>query len=377
MIFDESVVQRRLLSEIIAEIPGAEAVAAAATGNITLAKLGQAPVDLLLFDVDMASGSPMELMKKIRDNYPDTGLVTLSAPDSARPDLAIQALEMGALDLLTKPEPSRGEAGKVDFKIQFEPILRAFRGKKHVQLAKRLAKGVGSRQDHAPAGGAPSEGAAPKAPSKPAVDPTFRPDPLVRGIDVVAMGISTGGPNALAELIPGLPGNLGVPILLVQHMPTAFTTALAASLDRKSALTVREGVEGMEVKPNFVYIAPGGKHMVIRSGKNGLQIGLTSSPPVNSCRPSVDVLFDSIARSVNGGSLAVVMTGMGNDGVEGVRRMKTKGCYCLSQSEETCVVYGMPRAVDEAGLSDERVPLGQLASRITALVRKNGCCAGK
>jgi two-component system chemotaxis response regulator CheB len=180
--------------------------------------------------------------------------------------------------------------------------------------------------------------------------------------------VSTGGPNALAEVIPLLPARLKVPVLLVQHMPPVFTASLADHLAKRSQVTVREAAEGEAIVPGTVYIAPGGRHMVVRRSPAGVPtVGLNDSPPENSCRPSVDVLFRSVAAHYEGNVLAVVMTGMGNDGREGVRALKRKGAHCITQSAETCVVYGMPLAVDEAGLSDERIPLPRLAERIVQL----------
>jgi two-component system chemotaxis response regulator CheB len=160
-------------------------------------------------------------------------------------------------------------------------------------------------------------------------------------------------------------------------MPPLFTASLADSLGRKSTLAVREAQEGEAVLANTVLIAPGGKHMVIRSDPNanggpGFVVALNENPPEQNCRPSVNVLFRSVSTYFGGKILAVVMTGMGEDGCEGVRAMKRQGCICLTQEESTCVVYGMPRAVDEAGLSDERVPLEHLADRIQQLVQNPG-----
>ncbi|MBP1627983.1 MAG: hypothetical protein H6Q00_2458, partial [Holophagaceae bacterium] len=197
-------------------------------------------------------------------------------------------------------------------------------------------------------------------------------------IEVVGIGVSTGGPNALTEVIPHLPADFPVPVLVVQHMPPSFTASLADHLDRRSPLRVCEAREGERIEVGNVYIAPGGKHMVVRRheipGTNTFQriIGLNENPPENSCRPSVDVLFRSLAAHYEGSVAAVIMTGMGNDGCEGVRTLKRRGCRCLTQSAETCVVYGMPMAVDEAGLSDEQVPLDLLAQRLVRLVRNGG-----
>ena len=177
-------------------------------------------------------------------------------------------------------------------------------------------------------------------------------------------------------MIPRLPGDLGVPVLVVQHLTPEFTGALADSLNRVSALTVSQARAGQPLRAGRVYVAPGDRHMVLLAprpmpyGDAAPVIALNTRPPVHGCRPAADVLFKSLAPICGRNTLAVVMTGMGIDGREGVRAIKEQGGYCLTQTEETCVVYGMPRAVDLAGLSDERVPLDRLAQRITALVRR-------
>lgn len=163
--------------------------------------------------------------------------------------------------------------------------------------------------------------------------------------------------------------------VLVQHMPPLFTASLADSLSKKANMPVREARDGETITANSVVLAPGGKHMVVRRSPadgNGNQIGcvgLNENPPENNCRPSVDVLFRSLAAHYGKHVLAVIMTGMGDDGCKGVKALKRQGGYCITQDEASCVVYGMPRAIEEAGLSDEQVPLEQLAGRITQLVR--------
>jgi two-component system chemotaxis response regulator CheB len=204
----------------------------------------------------------------------------------------------------------------------------------------------------------------------------FQPHPAGLRIEVVVIGVSTGGPNALAKVIPNLPANFNIPVLIVQHMPEFLTQHLAVNLDQKSILKVKEAVNGEELKPGNVYLAPGGKHMVVMQSKKSDKsqpqkvILLNNDPPENSCRPSVDVLLMSIAASYNGNVLVVIMTGMGSDGMKGIKALKEKGGYCLSQTKDTCAVYGMPRSVDEAGLSDEKIPLENMAERIIALTQK-------
>jgi len=174
-----------------------------------------------------------------------------------------------------------------------------------------------------------------------------------------------------------LPANFPVPVLIVQHMPAYFTKSLAESLNKKSALTVIEAPENAEIRSGTVYIAPGGKHMIVRN-VNGIRvIGYSDAPPENSCRPSADVLFRSVALHYGDtGVLSIILTGMGNDGCHGVRVLKKYKCYCITQSESSCVVYGMPRAVDEAGLSDQSLPLEQIPSRMQLLVSKSSTFSG-
>jgi two-component system chemotaxis response regulator CheB len=197
---------------------------------------------------------------------------------------------------------------------------------------------------------------------------------LPRSFGVCAIGVSTGGPEALSRLIPAISDPLPVPILCVQHMPPMFTKSLAESLTRKSKISVVEASEGEVVTAGIMYIAPGGHHMVVRNKDGKVVIGLNEEPPENSCRPSVDVLFRSVANTYGErGILGVVLTGMGNDGCSGMRVLKRKGCYCITQSEQTCVVYGMPRAVDEAGLSDKSIPLESIAGEIESLMKFGRC----
>jgi len=193
---------------------------------------------------------------------------------------------------------------------------------------------------------------------------------LPRRIDILAIGVSTGGPNALAKFIPLLPDNLNIPIVLVQHMPPMFTKSLADHLNSKSKLAVVEASDREILESNKVYIAPGGKHMILEKENNMVYLKMDDSPPVNSCKPSVDKLFESIPRIYKGNILSVIMTGMGADGLNGVKTLKRAGCYSITQTADSCVVYGMPRVVVEAGVSDEAVNLDDLARRVTEIIKK-------
>lgn len=187
--------------------------------------------------------------------------------------------------------------------------------------------------------------------------------------NLCVIGISTGGPEALDTLIPQLGDHLPCPIIIVQHMPASFTESLAIKLNTVTHLQVSEAKDGERLQTGHIYIAQGGKHLLIKAVQDGsFCLAIDDAPPVNNCKPAVDVLFCSVAETFKGKVLAIVMTGMGRDGTEGVRALKHKGAYCLVQDEATSVIWGMPKSVYEAGLADEIVPLAQLSSRIAALV---------
>jgi len=366
LIVDDTVVYRRILSEVVEALGEAVVVGTAPHGRLALAKLDQTPADLVLLDVEMPEMDGFETLKEIRRRHPETKVVMVSGASLSAAENTVRCLEQGALDFLHKPEGVDAEAGRQELKDRLRPLLRL------AQTRINLHRGTAARGS-APAGAPMAHPIASAAPAH--ASPAPRPGrmaPVPERIDVVGIGVSTGGPNALAELIPSLPADFPVPILLVQHMPPMFTASLAEHLDQKSQVSVREARDGEPVLPGCVYIAPGGRHMVVRRLPDGaLIIGLNDNPLENSCRPSVDVLFRSLAAQFEGNLLAVVMTGMGSDGCEGVRAMKRRGCRVLTQSEASCIVYGMPLAVDEADLSDEQVPLDRLADRITRLARKN------
>jgi two-component system, chemotaxis family, protein-glutamate methylesterase/glutaminase len=192
------------------------------------------------------------------------------------------------------------------------------------------------------------------------MDPSgFAPRPAL-----VAIGVSTGGPNALAELIPALPGDLAVPVLVVQHMPPMFTRLLAARLDAQSALTVREATDGLPLTPGTVTIAPGDFHMVVDRDGSRARVVLNQDPPENSCRPAVDPLFRSVAAAYGSRVLGVVLTGMGQDGLRGCENVRDAGGRVLAQDEASSVVWGMPGFVVRAGLADRVLPLADIAAEI-------------
>jgi two-component system, chemotaxis family, protein-glutamate methylesterase/glutaminase len=187
---------------------------------------------------------------------------------------------------------------------------------------------------------------------------------------MVLIGVSTGGPNALARMLPMLPGSLGVPVFLVQHMPPLFTKSLADSLAPRCALRVKEAEPGEIAQPGCIYIAPGGHQMKVVVGSGGAPaVEINDDPPEHNCRPAVDYLFRSVAQNFPGRSVAVVMTGMGSDGTKGMRLLKDGGTLTIAQDEASCVVYGMPREAVQAGVVDLILPLDEIADGISRALR--------
>ena len=356
LIVDDSITYRAILTSVLHSIPEVSVVGTASNGKSALVKLSQVEVDMVLLDIEMPEMDGLQALHQISKVHPQLGAIMVSGTNRHSADITIQALEAGALDFVSKPDMNSVDENIDILKNKLLPIFKQF-------LVSRSQRNK----------------ATPIAISKVSLPaPVIQPisaSPLTQSqleqVDIIVIGVSTGGPNALNELIPRLPSEIGVPILLVQHMPPMFTASLAYSLNNKSALTVKEAEDGEFVKPNTVYIAPGGFHMETLANRRGhVIIRLNEGPQENSCRPAIDVLFRSVAKTYEKNILALIMTGMGNDGARGVKAIKgNSNCYCITQTENSCVIYGMPKAVDQLNLSDEQVDLSNLAERITVLTK--------
>ncbi len=356
-IIDDTVTYRKILSDVVAGFPELELIGSAPSGVLALKKLALTPADLVLCDVHMPDMDGVETLENITKLFPKTLVVMVSGETTRGADTTIKALQMGAVDFIRKPEGNNFEHNIEQLRTDLRPVVRL------VSIRLSSIKTM-VRQALTPVR---PLGTASTLATNAQTGPTLPPP---SNFAILAIGVSTGGPEALGKFIPMLPQLLPVPVVLVQHMPPMFTKSLADSLDKKSQLRVVEAAEGDRIEKGNVYIAPGGKHMILRETAGTIMAGLNDNPPENSCRPSVDVLFRSVA-SVYGskGILSVILSGMGNDGMLGVRTMKRKGCFSITQSEATCVVYGMPRAVDEAGLSDKSMPLLDIAGEISRLLK--------
>ena len=377
MVVDDSAVYRKILTGVLEDIPGVHIVGTAANGRLALERMERLRPQAVLLDVEMPEMNGLETLEKIRSVFPTVGVVMISSMGKRAVDTTVAALEKGAIDFITKPDGESPEENHKTLVERLSPILWTFNTKRTLaSVRQKHQHSYQSSVAHAPTTVSPTDVL--KQPTKPprsALMITAAPRPVappaIQKVEAVLIGVSTGGPNALGVVIPALPKDLGVPVLIVQHMPPVFTASLAKSLEKKSRLAVVEAEEGQIIEAGTVYIAPGGKHMVVRREKDGgrYAVGLNENPPENSCRPAVDVLFRSAAALYGGGTLSVIMTGMGQDGLNGVKALKQRGGRCLTQDEATCTIYGMPLAVDRAGLSDESLPLNLLADRIAKIVK--------
>lgn len=356
LVVDDAVVVRSLLVKLFSGDPQLEPVGVAATGRIALALLTQMDIDLVLLDIDMPDMDGMETLALIRARHPKVAVMMFSALTERGAQVALDALALGAVDYFTKPT-NLGNSTPVMQHLRDELLPRI-----KAVCADRLAEEP--REARAPLVATP----APRPQVAAAATPAARafPTPPCPGVDLVAIGTSTGGPNALADLFPALPADFPVPILVVQHMPPIFTRLLAERLSQRSGLRVVEASEGVVPQPGWAYVAPGNFHLtVIRpEGAPRPVLHLHQGPPEHSCRPAVDVLLRSVAQLYPGRALAVVLTGMGQDGALGCHAIRETGGQVLAQDAATSVVWGMPGAVVAQGLADKVLPLSRVAPEI-------------
>ncbi len=377
LIADDTALYRKILSMAVEKVDGTKIVGAASDGVLALEILKRQPVDLVLLDVCMPRMDGLDALKEIGKLYPGTAVVMLSGVTTADADTTVEALQLGALEFIPKPKTRSIDESMEQLRQELVRIVRLVRVRRSVSAITARSVLFPAREplsDHkaVPPPEAKPHVSRPVQPAAPVYTPrkvvSFDPDR-----SLVVIGVSTGGPNALNRLFSLMPKRIGCPILVVQHMPAFFTASLATFISKKTGLSVKEGADGEVIRNDTVYIAPGGRHMVLEREGSGLttayRLRMNDDPPVNSCRPSVDVLFESVAESYLGGIISVIMTGMGEDGTAGVDRIRKRGnCISLAQNEATCVVYGMPRSVAEKGLVDEVIPLDGLAPRISELL---------
>ncbi len=352
LIVDDSVVIRKVLSEGLTADPEIEVAGTAPDGSIALAKIPLLKPDLVTLDVEMPVMTGLQTLVAIRKLYPRLPVIMFSTLTERGASITLDALALGASDYATKPHNTGSlEVTKERIRSELVPKVKAL-----CHHERRVA-----------------ESRAAPATSKPVavIQAKFKTSQWLNRIDVVAIGTSTGGPNALAVVMPAISRDFPVPIVIVQHMPPLFTGMLAQRLQKECAIKIREGQAGEVLRAGEAWIAPGDFHMKLAREKDEVKLVLSQEAPENACRPAVDVLFRAVAAVYGANALAVVLTGMGSDGVRGAQQLKEVGAQVLVQDEASSVVWGMPGQVAAAGLADAIYPLDGIAMQIERRVRSS------
>ena len=407
LIADDSAFMRKVLTDLFKKQPDFEVVGTATNGRDAVEKVKQLHPDLLTLDVQMPVMDGLNALAVIMEVSP-MPVVMLSSLTQEGTDETIRALSLGAIDFISKAGGSISRIDTIESDILAKcraaakaNVKRALTGTRAAEkaeserLAKEKSAPLGMRHVAMPKrtgyqfpskAGTAEPKTEPKSPfakrenpllarRKPMLTPHAVPSanaPVASGTGsgkLVAIGTSTGGPQALQSVITRLPGELPCGVVVVQHMPPGFTKSLANRLDSLSKVSVKEAENGDIIEPGHVYIAPGNYHMRVASEGSKRKIVLSQDPPVGNHRPAVNVLYDSVAP-VGKNLVAVIMTGMGCDGTEGMKKIKAQGGYSIAQDESTSVVYGMPKSVVDAGLADEVRPVTDIARAIVAAVEK-------
>jgi two-component system chemotaxis response regulator CheB len=345
LIVDDSAFMRKVIGDILSEDPIFEVVGRARNGVEAMDAVRTLSPNVVTLDIEMPGKSGIEVLKEIMDFKP-IPVVMVSSLTKEGANVTMQALDLGAVDFVTKP------SGNISLDMQKvgDELRRKVAGaSRAVLFGARRVKPLSHIRELLQA-------------------PPLRD--VSRGkFEILVVAASTGGPMALQEIIPSLSRNFPLPVMIVQHMPPGFTTSFASRLDERSTLSVVEGHDGMPVRKGTVVVAPGGYHLMIE--KRGVEIlcKLADTPLVRSVRPAADVLFTSAAETIGGNVLALVLTGMGRDGLDGAKLLKEKGAYVIAESKETSVIFGMPGAVIAAGLADEVLPLYAIAEGLERAAR--------
>jgi len=346
LVVDDSAYVRKVVREMLSRSPFIEVVGVARDGREGLELTKQLNPDVVTCDLIMPELDGVGFVREQMLRRPLPIIIMSIADENA--EAVLNALDSGAVDFLQKPTALASER---ILEISSE-LIDKVKAAGNISV-ERIQRDTANGRLAAPAG-------------KPASTEVVVGS---HSVDIVVLGISTGGPQALKSLIPKLPGDFPVPVALVMHMPVGYTEMYARRLDELSPLNVREATEGDAVRPGVVLIAAAGKHMTFRRRPDGTVVTHLDTRPLDTLhRPSVDVMFQSAAETFRDRVLAVVMTGMGSDGKQGAAWIKSQGGIVYTESEETCVVYGMPASVVEAGLSDKSIPLGRLAQVIREVV---------
>jgi two-component system chemotaxis response regulator CheB len=346
LVVDDSVVIRRLVTHALEEDPVLEVVGSASNGLIALQRIPQFNPDVLTLDIEMPEMDGLETLRRIRREYPQLRVIMFSTLTERGAAVTLEALTLGADDYVTKASNDGSlDRSMARLREELVPKIKQFF---HLPVQSRIPVRPESNRIPAVA-----------ARSGTHVVQTMKLRPKV-----VVIGVSTGGPTALGAILPKLPSAFSLPVLVVQHMPPLFTRLLAERLNSTCLLPVAEAIHGDPVEPGKILIAPGDFHLKVTVNGGGARVFLDQSPQLNSCRPAVDALFASIGEVYGGAVIAVILTGMGQDGLRGAEILRAQGASVLAQDEASSVVWGMPGAVVNAGLADRVLPLDRIVPEI-------------
>ncbi|MBO5137036.1 MAG: chemotaxis response regulator protein-glutamate methylesterase [Spirochaetaceae bacterium] len=379
LIVDDSALMRNLISKIVEGIPGLVVAGRAMNGQFALDKIPVCKPDVIVLDIEMPVMDGLEFLRERKRRGIDIPVIMLSSLTTEGASVTMQCLELGASDFLTKPGgPVGGDLSVVANRLaELLPSYGGQYAKMHGNKCVPMYQiptdsAAAARQGLAAAYGESLENTPKVAPVtvenlKPPVTITPLREP--GRIDIIAIGISTGGPNALREVFRNIDPNLKQPILVVQHMPAGFTEEFAHSLNNICPLEVKEAHDGDILKSGRILIAPGNNHIYVEKKSLATVVRLSDAPQRNGHRPSADVLFESVAALYQNHALGVIMTGMGNDGAAQLAEMRRQGAHTLGQDEQTCIVYGMPKVAWEMGGVQRKVSLQDMANAISKLAR--------
>ena len=366
MICDDSSVMRRLISAALNNEPDINVVCEATNGREACEKVADAKPHAVIMDIEMPEMDGVDAVKSIRRTHPRLPIIMFSSLTSRGAEATLDSIAAGATDFVTKPASvGHVSAGLKQLRLELIPKIR------HcvAGAARKMIKPVENTSQDCKSDLPATKKTSPtnQEKSSKSVDTSIRDiTSTSRGpVDAIAIGVSTGGPQALQKLLLSITKKPTLPILIVQHMPPMFTGLLAERLGKESGFHVREACDGDQVVPGEILIAPGDYHMRVSKSGSSKIIKLGQDPPLNSCRPAVDPLFESMADCYGGKALGIVMTGMGKDGESGARAMKKKGARIIAQDQHSSVVWGMPRIVVENGLADDVMNVEQIACAIT------------
>lgn len=348
LVVDDSALMRQFISDILKTDPRIEVAGTARDGRDALAQIKILKPDIVTLDVEMPVMDGLQALDEIMKTNP-MPVIMLSTMTQDGAETTLKALALGCVDFIGKPSGS--------ISLNIKDIGREI-------IDKVIAASTAKVRPRGGIFGMPSK-TLPQAHDFRRMSP-----PSITGRrDIVAIASSTGGPMALSELLPKLPKNFPVPIVITQHMPKEFTGSFAKRLNESSQIEVVEGFDGLTLKPGRAVIAPGGSHLIVKRRAGTAICGLSDAPPVLSVKPAANIMFLSVADEYGGNVLCLILTGMGRDGTDGAIALKRRGAYVIAESQKTCVVYGMPKAAADAGIVDEILPLNEIPDAMVRVVK--------